>query len=77
VILCSRPAFPARSRLAAALLHAGLTDIVQLPAGRVVLTAGRVAYRTEPPAASAPPVHDESEQADEMPAISGVHLPTP
>ena len=48
VVLCSRPAFPARPLLAAALLHAGLTEVVQVPAGRVVLTAGRVTYWPEP-----------------------------
>lgn len=57
VVLCSRPAFPARPLLAAALLHAGLTEIVQVPAGRVVLTAGRVQNWPEPalpPSATAP-----------------------
>jgi hypothetical protein len=45
VVLCSRPGSPPRALLAAALLHAGLCDIVQAPAGRMVLTAGRVATR--------------------------------
>jgi hypothetical protein len=47
LVLCSRPGSPARPHLAAALLHAGLTDVVQLPAGRMVLTAGRVTYPPE------------------------------
>lgn len=48
IVLCSRPAFPPRPLLAAALLHAGLAEIVQVPAGRVVLSAGRVRHWPEP-----------------------------
>lgn len=55
VVLCSRPSFPARPRLAAALLHAGLTEVVQVPAGRVVLTAGRVTHWPEPSGPAAEP----------------------
>ena len=54
VVLCSRPTFPTRPLLAAALLHAGLTEVVQLPAGRVILTAGRVAHWPEPEAPADP-----------------------
>ncbi len=49
LVLCSRPGSPARSLLAAALLHGGLTEVVQVAAGRVILTAGRVTHWPEPP----------------------------
>jgi hypothetical protein len=54
LVLCSRPGFPARPLLAAALLHAGLVEVVQVVAGRVVLTAGRVAHWPEPPVPADP-----------------------
>ena len=54
LVLCSRPGFPARPLLAASLLHAGLGEVVQVPAGRVVLTAGRVDHWPEPPTKPTP-----------------------
>lgn len=42
VVLCSRPGRLPRQQLTAAFVHAGLVDIVQLAAGRYLLTAGRV-----------------------------------
>lgn len=65
VVLCSRPTFPARPLLAAALLHAGLTEIVQVPAGRVVLTAGRVQHWPEPTPPLPPPGPSDAESSGE------------
>ena len=45
VILCSRPGQLPRQQLTAACLHAGLFDVVQLSAGRYLLTAGQVQPR--------------------------------
>jgi len=45
VILCSRPGRLPRQLLTAAFLHAGLSEIVQIPAGQYVLTAGLVLPR--------------------------------
>ncbi|MBL8632867.1 MAG: hypothetical protein JNM40_06545 [Myxococcales bacterium] len=45
VILCSRPGQLPRHRLTAAFLHAGLSEVVQLDAGRYLLTAGQVQPR--------------------------------
>lgn len=42
VVLCSSPGRLPRQLLTAAFLHAGLSEIVQLPAGRYLLTAGLV-----------------------------------
>lgn len=45
VILCGRPGQLPRQQLTAAFLHAGLSEVVQLSAGRYLLTAGQVQPR--------------------------------
>lgn len=42
IVLCSRPGRLPRQLLTAAFLHAGLSEIVQMPAGPYLLTAGLV-----------------------------------